>query len=53
VLREDPRDILVLTYNRHAAAEIRDRLRRLVRDDAAAVTVSTCHALAMRLVGAA
>lgn len=50
--REDPRDILVLTYNRHAAAEIRARLRHLVGDDANAVTVSTCHALAMRLVGA-
>ena len=52
VKREDPRDILVLTYNRHAAAEIRARLRHLVGDDAASVTVSTCHALAMRLVGA-
>jgi len=28
--REDPRGILVLTYNRHAAAEIRERLRRLI-----------------------
>ena len=52
VRREDPRDILVLTYNRHAAAEIRTRLRHLIGDDASAVTVSTCHALAMRLVGA-
>ncbi|MEO9231099.1 MAG: RecQ family ATP-dependent DNA helicase [Devosia sp.] len=52
VRREDPRDILVLTYNRHAAAEIRARLRHLVGDDASAVTVSTCHAMAMRLVGA-
>jgi ATP-dependent DNA helicase RecQ len=52
VRREDPRGILVLTYNRHAAAEIRERLRRLIGDDAAAVTVSTCHALAMRLMGA-
>ncbi len=52
VRREDPRDILVLTYNRHAAAEIRARLRHLVGDDASNVTVSTCHALAMRLVGA-
>jgi ATP-dependent DNA helicase RecQ len=49
--REDPRGILVLTYNRHAAAEIRERLRRLIGPDAARVTVSTCHALAMRLVG--
>jgi hypothetical protein len=52
VRREDPRGILVLTYNRHAAAEIRERLRRLIGDDAAGVTVSTCHALAMRLMGA-
>lgn len=52
VRREDPRGILVLTYNRHAAAEIRARLRHLVGDDATWVTVSTCHALAMRLVGA-
>lgn len=52
VKREDPNGILVLTYNRHAAAEIRARLRHLVGEDAARVTVSTCHALAMRLVGA-
>ncbi|KDB05118.1 helicase [Defluviimonas sp. 20V17] len=50
--REDPRGILVLAYNRHAAAEIRARLRHLIGDDAWRVTVSTCHALAMRLVGA-
>ena len=52
VRREDPRGILVLTYNRHAAAEIRERLRRLIGKDATRVTVSTCHALAMRLMGA-
>lgn len=52
VRREDPRGILVLTYNRHAAAEIRARLRHLIGDDAGLVTISTCHALAMRLVGA-
>lgn len=52
VKREDPRGILVLTYNRHAAAEIRERLRRLIGNDAVGVTVSTCHALAMRLMGA-
>ncbi|WP_076392990.1 RecQ family ATP-dependent DNA helicase [Rhizobium sp. RU33A] len=52
IRREDPRGILVLTYNRHAAVEIRKRLKDLVGDDSAAVTVSTCHALAMRLVGA-
>ncbi|WP_435259837.1 RecQ family ATP-dependent DNA helicase [Thioclava sp. FR2] len=52
VKREDPKGILVLTYNRHAAAEIRARLRHLVGDHASWVTVSTCHSLAMRLVGA-
>lgn len=52
VRREDPRGLLVLTYNRHAAAEIRARLRHLVGEDAIRVTVSTCHALAMRIVGA-
>ncbi|WP_232816501.1 RecQ family ATP-dependent DNA helicase [Paracoccus zhejiangensis] len=52
VRREDPRGILVLAYNRHAAAEIRARLRHLIGDDAIHVTVSTCHAMAMRLVGA-
>lgn len=52
IRREDPRGILVLTYNRHAAVEIRKRLKDLIGDDAIAVTVSTCHALAMRLVGA-
>ncbi len=52
VKREDPQGILVMTYNRHAAAEIRARLRKLVGEEAARVTVSTCHAFAMRLVGA-
>ena len=50
VRREDPRGILVLAYNRHAAAEIRARLRHLIGEDAGFVTVSTCHALAIRLV---
>ena len=52
VRREDPRGILVLTYNRHAAVEIRERLKALIGEDAAGITVSTCHALAMRLIGA-
>jgi len=51
VRRENPRGILALAYNRHAAAEIRRRLKDLVGDDARGVTVLTCHALAMRLVG--
>ncbi len=52
IKREDPRGILVLAYNRHAAAEIRARLRALVGDESVGVTISTCHALAMKLVGA-
>ena len=52
IKREDPNGILVLAYNRHAAAEIRERLRRLIGEDARFVTVLTIHALAMRMVGA-
>ena len=50
--RENPRGILALAYNRHAAVEIRRRLAELVGDDARGVLVYTCHGLAMRLVGA-
>ena len=49
--RENPRGILALAYNRHAAVEIRRRLMDLIGNDARGVTVLTCHALAMRLVG--
>ena len=52
VRRENPRGILALAYNRHAAVDIRRRLAGLVGDDARGVTVLTCHGLAMRLVGA-
>ena len=52
VRRENPRSIMALAYNRHAAVDIRRRLRDLVGNDASGVTVLTCHALAMRLVGA-
>ena len=52
VKREDPRGILVLAYNRHAAAEIRERLRQLIGDEARFVTALTIHSLAMRLLGA-
>ena len=52
VRRENPRSIIALTYNRHAAVEIRRRLAELVGADARGVTVMTCHSLAMRLVGA-
>ncbi len=51
VRRERPQGILALAYNRHAALQIRQRLRALVGDDANGVTVLTCHALAMRLAG--
>ena len=52
VRRVDPGGILALAYNRHAAVEIRRRLRELIGDDSRGVMVLTCHALAMRLVGA-
>ena len=50
--RENARGILALAYNRHAAVDIRRRLKELIGDDALGVTVLTCHALAMRLAGA-
>ncbi len=52
VRREAPGGILALAYNRHAAVEIRRRLASLIGEDARGVVVMTCHALAMRLVGA-
>lgn len=51
VQRENPKGILALAYNRHAAVEIRKRLAQLVGKDAVGVTVLTCHGLAMRLAG--
>ena len=50
--RERPGSIIALAYNRHAATDIRRRLRDLVKNDANGVTVMTCHSLAMRLIGA-
>ncbi|WP_291995114.1 RecQ family ATP-dependent DNA helicase [Candidatus Accumulibacter sp. ACC003] len=50
--RENPHGIIALAYNRHAAAAIRQRLQALIGKDASAVSVLTCDALAMRLVGA-
>ena len=46
--RQPAGGILALAYNRHAAVEIRRRLRDLVGQDAHGVTVLTYHALAMR-----
>ena len=51
IRREKPRSIVVLAYNRHAAIEIRQRLRALIGDEANGVIVMTCHGLAMRLTG--
>ena len=51
VPREDPRSILALAYNRHAAVEIRRRLDELVGTDSRGVTVLTCHGMALRLTG--
>lgn len=51
VRREDPHGIIALAYNRHAAVEIRRRLKSLIGNDAKGVNVLTCHALAMRLAG--
>ena len=51
VRRENPRRILALTYNRHAAVQARRRLHDLIGDDARGVNVMTCHALAMRILG--
>jgi ATP-dependent DNA helicase RecQ len=52
VLREAPSSILVVTFNRHAALEVRRRLRGLIDHDAFGVAVYTYHGLAMRLTGA-
>ena len=49
--RENPHGIIALAYNRHTAADIRRRLWDLIGTDAAGVTILTCHALAMRMVG--
>jgi ATP-dependent DNA helicase RecQ len=47
-----PEGMLVLCYNRSTAADIRKRLREMLGAAAAAVTVLTLHALALRLTGA-
>ena len=51
VRRENPRRILALTYNRHAAVQLRRRLRDLIGKGANGVYVMTCHALALRILG--
>ncbi len=51
VLRAPAHSIVVLTFNRAAAAEVRQRLYALVGNDAAGITVLTYHAMALRLTG--
>ena len=51
VRRENPRSVLALTYNRHAAVEARRRLEELIGSEARGVYTMTCHALAMRILG--
>ncbi len=51
VLRQSAQGMVVLTFNRSAAWEIRQRLHALVGGDASGVTVLTYHALALRLTG--
>ena len=53
IQRTPPRSILALAYNRHAAVEIRKRLKALIGDDSKGVDVATCHAFAMRIMGRA
>ncbi len=51
VRRVAPEHIIALTFNRHAALELRRRLQALIGDDARSVTVLTYHAMALRLTG--
>lgn len=51
VLRTSADGIIVLTFNRLAAYEVRKRLFDLVGQDAYGVTVLTYHSMAMRLTG--
>src|SRR5258708_35771038 len=51
VERVRPQSVLVCCFNRHAAIELRRRLIDLVGDDSRGVTISTYHALAMRILG--
>ncbi len=51
VKRMPASSIIALTFNRHAANEIRRRLIKLVGADAYGLTILTYHAMAMRLTG--
>ena len=51
VLRLQGESIIVLTFNRSAAVEVRRRLFELVGNDAVGVTILTYHSMALRLTG--
>ena len=51
VMRVPPESIIVLAFNRSAAVEVRQRIRALVGNDGAGVTVLTYHAMGLRLTG--
>ncbi|MDD2465209.1 MAG: RecQ family ATP-dependent DNA helicase [Desulfobulbus sp.] len=51
VARINPRAILVLCFNRSAILSLRQRLRALVGEDMAGVTLLTFHGLSLRLTG--
>lgn len=51
VRRVPASSIIALTFNRHAANEIRKRLLKLVGADAYGISVMTYHGMAMRLTG--
>lgn len=51
VQRAQPRNILILCFNRNAANTLRRRLLELAGPEAKGVTVQTYHSLAMRLTG--
>ncbi len=51
VKQTDPRAILVLCYNHSTAVALRKRLRALIGEDAARVTIRTFHSFALSLAG--
>ncbi|MGZ5053893.1 MAG: RecQ family ATP-dependent DNA helicase [Methylobacter sp.] len=51
VKRVPAQGILVLSFNRNAASQLRRRLIELVGDDARGVTIQTYHGLSLRLTG--
>ena len=51
VLRVRPERIVVLCYNRHAALEIKRRLRALIGGEGARIRASTCHGFAFSVIG--